>query len=119
MASVPSKSKGSWMVELNSDLQGTNAIFSISRASWLLCCSTQARGPSITTACGRQRMRVRRVSRMTKKLRHEADEIPSIRQYLIVNRLIAGCQRGSLDLKDWRTEPYLKGVRDSFGCDHC
>ena len=55
---------------------------------------------------------------MTMELRDEADNITSIRQYLIVNRLIAGCQRGSLDLKDRRTDPYLKGVSDSFGCDH-
>ena len=55
---------------------------------------------------------------MTKKLRDEADDITSIRQYLVVNRTIAGCQRGSLDLKDRRTDPYLKGVSDSFGCDH-
>src|ERR1700759_3914718 len=39
------------MVERNSDLLGTNAIFSISRASWLLCSSTQDRGPSIAIAC--------------------------------------------------------------------
>jgi hypothetical protein len=55
---------------------------------------------------------------MTKKLRDEADDVTSIRQYLIVDRLIAGCHRGSLDLKDGRTYPYLKGVSDSFGCDH-
>ena len=36
----------------NSDLQGTNAIFSISRASWLSCSSAQSRGPSIAIACG-------------------------------------------------------------------
>ena len=55
---------------------------------------------------------------MTKKFRDEADAITSIRQYLVVNRLITGCQRGSLDLKDWGTDLYLKGVSDSFGCDH-
>src|ERR1700761_577308 len=55
---------------------------------------------------------------MTKKLRDEADDIASIRQYLIVNWLIAGCQRGSLDLKDRRANLYLKGIRDRFGCDH-
>ena len=55
---------------------------------------------------------------MPKKLRDKADDIASIRQYLIVNRLIAGCQRGSLDLEDRRTDPYLKGVGDGFGCDH-
>ena len=49
-----------------------------------------------------------RVSRMTMEFRDEANDITSIRQYLIVNRLIAGCQRGSLDLKDRRTDPYLK-----------
>jgi hypothetical protein len=54
-------------------------------------------------------MSFRRVSRMTKKLRDEADEIASIRKYLIVNRLIAGGYRGSFDLKDRRTESYLKG----------
>ena len=48
-------------------------------------------------------MSSRRVSRMTKKLRDEADEIASIRKYLIVNRLIAGGYRGSFDLKDRRT----------------
>jgi putative oxidoreductase len=31
---------------------GTNATFSISRASWLSCSSTQARGPLIAIACG-------------------------------------------------------------------
>ena len=55
---------------------------------------------------------------MTKKLRDEADQITSKRQYLIVNRLIVGCQRGPLDLKNRRTNLYLKGVSDSFGCDH-
>ena len=56
---------------------------------------------------------------MPKKLRDEADEITSIRQYLIVNPLIAGGQRGSLDLKDRRTDPYLKRVSDGLGFDHC
>jgi hypothetical protein len=55
---------------------------------------------------------------MTKKLGDEADEITPIRQYLIVNRLISACHRGSLDLKDRRTDPYLKGVSDGFACDH-
>jgi hypothetical protein len=55
---------------------------------------------------------------MTKKPRDEADEITSIRQYLIVNRLIAGCHRRSLDLKDRRTDPCLKDVSNGFGCDH-
>ena len=40
---------------------------------------------------------------MTKEFCDEADDVTSIRQHLIVNRLIAGCQRGSLDLKDGRT----------------
>ena len=40
------------MVERNSDLRGTNATFSISRASWLSGSSTQARGPLIAIACG-------------------------------------------------------------------
>jgi uncharacterized membrane protein YphA (DoxX/SURF4 family) len=51
-ASVPSKSRRSWMVGRNSDLRGTNATFSISRASWLSCSSAQARGPSIAIVCG-------------------------------------------------------------------
>ena len=55
---------------------------------------------------------------MTKKFRDEADEIASIRQYLIVNRLTADGYRGSLDLKDRRTHPHLKGISDDFGCDH-
>src|SRR5580692_8945688 len=63
---------------------------------------------------GAQRMSLPRVSRMTKKLRDEADKIASIRQDFIVNRPIAGGHRGSLDLKDRRTDPYLKGVSDGF-----
>jgi hypothetical protein len=51
-ASVPSKSRRSWMVGRNSDLRGTNATFSISRASWLSGSSAQARGPSIAIVCG-------------------------------------------------------------------
>jgi uncharacterized membrane protein YphA (DoxX/SURF4 family) len=51
-ASAPSKSKRSWTAGRNSDLRGTNATFSISRASWLSCCSIQARGPLIAIACG-------------------------------------------------------------------
>ncbi len=55
---------------------------------------------------------------MTVKLGDKADEIAPIGQYLIVNRLIAGGHRGSLDLKDWRADFYLKGASDGFACDH-
>ena len=51
-ASVPSKSKRSWMAGRSSDLRDMNATFFISRASWLSCSSTQARGLSTAIACG-------------------------------------------------------------------
>ena len=47
-----SKSKRSWMVGRNSDLRGTNATFSILRASWLSYSSAQAHGPLMAIACG-------------------------------------------------------------------
>jgi hypothetical protein len=56
---------------------------------------------------------------MTNKLGDEADEVTSIRQHFIVNRLIAGSHRGSLDLKDRRTDPYLKGVSNGLARDDC
>src|SRR5581483_2203893 len=59
-----------------------------------------------------------RLLRMTKELRGEANEIAALRKPLVVNGLIAGGHRGSLDLKDGRTGPYLKGVSDAFGCAH-
>jgi len=55
---------------------------------------------------------------MTNKLGDEADEVASIRQHLIVNRLIAGSHRGSLDLEDRRSGPYLESVSDSLVRDH-
>gem|GEM_PF-7090805 len=56
---------------------------------------------------------------MTKKLRDKADQITSIRQYLVVNWLITGGHRSSLDLKDRGTNPYLQGSSNVFGRDHC
>src|ERR1700733_9474368 len=39
-------------IKIKAIVDGTNATFSISRALWLFCSSTQARGPSIAIACG-------------------------------------------------------------------
>src|ERR1700733_14015620 len=55
---------------------------------------------------------------MTMEFRDEANQVPAIGQYLIIDWPAASRHRSSFDLEDRGTNFYLKSLRKSSACSH-